>query len=159
MTQLKSHVRQFLLCIAVMTSAGVSCADDNGDHEKFRLRTFEVQLTNLTRGQPIARVMVASHGAGMLLLDTSNIELANLAEAGNGLPMADKLREIPGITSVVVADSINPVGGGSTILITAKKDDHFSLDAMLGNSNNAFVGLGYAIVKRQTLSKLFCTSF
>ena len=56
-----------------MTSAGVSWADYDGDHEKSRLRTFEVQLTNLTRGQPIARVMVASHGAGMLLLDTSNV--------------------------------------------------------------------------------------
>ncbi len=85
--------------------------------------------------------------------------MANSAEAGNGLPMGDQLREIPRVTSAVVADSINPVGVGSTILITAKKDDHFSLDAMLGNSNNAFVGLGYAIVKRQTLSKLFCTSF
>ena len=73
MARLKSHVKQFLLCIGVMTSAGVSWADYDGDHEKSRLRTFEVQLTNLTRGQPIARVMVASDGAGMLLLDTSNV--------------------------------------------------------------------------------------
>ena len=126
-----------LLCAAMIAATGASMAGDHRSHGT----SYEVSFTNLTPGQPIARLMVASHRAGMTLLNTSNEELAYLAEAGNGQPMADALNGMPGITSAIVGDTGHAPGASSTLIIRAKNRDHISLGAMLGNTNDAFVGL------------------
>lgn len=137
MNNKRSILSKTLLCTAMIAVAGSSLAGDHRQHGK----TYEISFTNLTPGQPIARLMVASHDAGMSLLNTSNEELAYLAEAGNGQPMAEVLNATSGVTSAVVGDTGHAPGGSSTLLIQAHKRDHISLGAMLGNTNDAFVGL------------------
>ena len=106
--------------------------------------TFEVTVTNITPGQPIAPVMVATHKAGMSFFQAGAApapELADLAEAGNGNPMAEKLRGMHGVSAAeVAAGGIGP-GQSATVTIIAKPGDHLSLGAMLGNTNDAFAGL------------------
>lgn len=55
--------------------------------------------------------------------------------------MAEKLLGMPKVTSAVVGDGGTPPGGSSRVLITAKKQDHISLGAMLGNTNDTFVAI------------------
>ena len=108
------------------------------------MKTYQVTITNLTPGQPIAPVMVATHHPGMSFFQVGEApspELAPLAEAGNGNPMADKLRGMPGVTAAEVGAGGTGPGGTSSIMITARDNDHLSLGAMLGNTNDAFVGL------------------
>jgi len=90
-------------------------AGDNNDYERSHERTYEVSFTNLTPGQHITLLMIASHRAGMTFLDSSSEELASLAEAGNGRPMADKSLEMSVVTSAVVGETGNPIGGCSTV--------------------------------------------
>jgi len=132
-----------LLCTAVLASSS-SWADDNRFYETAHERTYEVSFTNLSPGQPMAPLMVASHRSGLSFFkagEAPSDELASLAEAGNGAPMAEKLLKMPHFTTAVVGDSGTPPGGSSTVLIHAKKNDHLSLGAMLGNTNDAFVAL------------------
>ena len=108
------------------------------------LTTYKITLTNITPGQPIAPIMVATHRAGMSFFqvgETPPAELANLAEAGDGHPMADKLSTMKGVTEASVGTTGTPPGGSSSVVITANEGDHLSLGAMLGNTNDAFVAL------------------
>ena len=132
-----------LLCTSIFIFAGNSMAD-NYYHHSHKGKTYEVSFTNLTLGQPMARLMVASHKAGTSFFNEGEApteELASLAEAGNGQPMAEKLIQMPEVTTAVVGDTGTPPGGSSVVLIQAKKRDHVSIGAMLGNTNDAFVAL------------------
>ncbi|MCI0504768.1 MAG: spondin domain-containing protein [Gammaproteobacteria bacterium] len=128
-------------CILSTTvfAAVTSWAGDIGD-----IKVYEVTLTNLTPGQPIAPVMVAAHQPGMSFFvagEAPSEELAALAEAGNGAPMAEKLRATPGFTAAEVGAGGTGPGQTSTLMITTARGDHLSLGAMLGNTNDAFVAL------------------
>lgn len=120
-----------------LVAAPASWADDE-------MKTYEVTVTNLTPGQPIAPLMVATHRSGMAFFkagDAPSAELAPLAEAGNGNPMADKLRGMDGVSDAQVGTGGTGPGGTSSIMVNARENDHMSLGAMLGNTNDAFVGL------------------
>ncbi|TPW12201.1 MAG: hypothetical protein FD130_1819 [Halothiobacillaceae bacterium] len=101
-----------LLSTTVLTATH-SWADD--------LETYKITITNLTPGQPFAPILAASHHSDMSFFTVGqapNDELAMLAEAGNGNPMATKLRGM---------------------LISARRGwDRVSIGAMLGATNDAF---------------------
>ena len=127
----------FAGCLLSSALISVNCMADE-------MRTYSVTITNLTPGQPIAPAMVATHKAGMSFFTPGEApppELAPLAEAGNGNPMADKLRTMRKISAALVA--ANGIGPGASITLTikAKHGDHLSLGAMLGNTNDAFAAL------------------
>jgi hypothetical protein len=108
------------------------------------MKSYEVTFTNIMPGQPLAPVLVVTHRSGMSFFtvgDAPMPELADLAEAGNGNPMAETLRGMHGITAAVVGGGGTPPGNSSTLRIQAKKGDHLSLGAMLGNTNDGFAGL------------------
>lgn len=55
---------------------------------------YKITITNLTHGQPLAPVMTATHRPGISFFEVGQApsdELAMLAEAGDGNPMATKL--------------------------------------------------------------------
>lgn len=109
-----------------------------------KMPTYEVTITNLTPGQPIAPVLVVTHRPGMSFFQAGEApaaELADLAEAGNGNPMAEKLRGMPGVSAAVVGSGGTGPGQTTSVMITGKPGSHFSLGAMLGNTNDAFAGL------------------
>lgn len=131
----------FVGCIlsAAVLAATNSSADDD-------MITYKVTVTNLTPGQPFAPIMAASHRAGMSFFAVGqppSDELAMLAEAGNGKPMAAKLLATPGVSDAQVSTTgLTFPGKTTTMMITAKRGtENVSVGAMLGATNDAFFAI------------------
>ncbi len=123
-----------LLTASVLTATN-SWADD--------METYKITIINLTPGQPMAPVMAATHRAGMSFFEVGqppSDELAMLAEAGNGKPMAEKLLTMPGVSDAQVSTmGLTFPGKTTTMMITAKRgSEKMSIGAMLGATNDAF---------------------
>ncbi len=109
-----------------------------------KLKEYKVTITNLTPGQPIAPLLVTTHKAGkpFFVVGAAPTEgLDALAEAGNGQPLADSLADSPYVRDTALGDGGTPPGNTSTVIVRGKAGDHISIGAMLGNTNDAFVGL------------------
>jgi hypothetical protein len=122
--------------IITMTSASA------GGGEKM----YEITVTNLTPGQPFAPIMAATHRSGILFFksgDEPSDELAMLAEAGNGQPMADKLDAMQGVSDAQVSPTgLTFPGKSTTMKLSAKHGvDKISIGAMLGATNDAFLAI------------------
>lgn len=108
--------------------------------------TYKVTITNLTPGQPFAPVMAATHRPGIAFFETGQApsdELAMLAEAGNGQPMADKLLTLHGVSDAQVSTMGLTFPGDSTVVMVSARGraDHVSVGAMLGATNDAFFAI------------------
>jgi hypothetical protein len=111
--------------------------------------SFEVTVTNLTRGQTFTPVLVASHREGVTLFtlgEPASSQLATLAEEGNTGPLAALLAADPAVRDV--ADSGSPPGGfvgpgqSKTVVVrTGGGFDHISVAAMLIPTNDAFIAV------------------
>lgn len=122
--------------IIAMTSAHA-----DGDEQM-----YEITVTNLTPGQPFAPIMAATHRSGILFFKSGEApsdELAMLAEAGNGQPMADKLNAMPGVSDAQVSTTgLTFPGKSTTMMLSAKHGaDKISIGAMLGATNDAFLAI------------------
>ncbi len=112
---------------------------------------YEVTITNLTRGQPLAPVLVATHEPGVAFFEEGEApsdELAWLAEAGNGQPMADYLWTMEDVQDVQISTGgLTFPGDSTTVQIWAHTpNDHFSVGAMLGATNDAFLAIKDALL-------------
>lgn len=107
--------------------------------------TYKITITNLTPGQPIAPVMAATHRPGLSFFTPGaapGTELASLAEAGDGNPMAALLMTKPGFRDAQVGPGPTLPGQSATMTVHAQNQrDHLSIGAMLGNTNDAFIAL------------------
>lgn len=107
--------------------------------------TYEITITNLTPGQPVAPVLAATHRPGLSFFSPGaapGTELASLAEAGDGNPMAALLLTTPGFRDAQVGPGPTLPGQSATMTVRAHNPrDHLSLGAMLGNTNDAFIAL------------------
>jgi len=128
-----------ILCATVLNIAN-SWASESG-HKT----TYQITITNLTFGQPIAPLMAATHRPGISFFtagDAPTPELATLAEAGDGNPMAALLITMQGYSDAQVGAGGTGPGMTTTMTITARnRIDHLSLGAMLVNTNDAFIAL------------------
>lgn len=127
----------FVGCLlsASMLAATNSWADD--------MVTYKITITNLTHGQPLAPVMAATHKPGISFFEVGqppSDELAMLAEAGNGKPMADKLVAMHGVSDAQISTmGLTFPGKSTTMMVTATRGaNHVSIGAMLGATNDAF---------------------
>jgi len=107
------------------------------------METYKITVTNLTPGQPFAPILASSHRSGITFFKVGqppSDELAMLAEAGNGNPMAAKLLATPGVSDAQVSTTgLTMPGQSTTMTIKAKRDrNHVSIGAMLGATNDAF---------------------
>ena len=108
--------------------------------------TYKVTITNLTPGQPLAPVMAATHRPGFAFFTEGQApsdELAMLAEAGNGQPMADSLRELSVVDDAQLSTTgLTFPGQSTTVTVSARRAvDHISVAAMLGATNDAFFAI------------------
>jgi len=127
----------FVGCLlsATMLAGTNSWADD--------MVMYKITITNLTPGQPLAPVMAATHRPGISFFEVGQApsdELAMLAEAGNGNPMAAKLLATPGVRDAQVSTmGLTFPGKSTTVMVSAKRGtDNVSIGAMLGATNDAF---------------------
>jgi hypothetical protein len=126
------------LLSASMLAATVSWADD--------MVMYKITITNLTPGQPMAPIVAATHRPGLSFFEAGGApsdELAMLAEAGNGKPLAAKLLATPGYRDAQVSTTgLTFPGKSTTMMISAKRGvDNVSIGAMLGATNDAFFAI------------------
>ncbi len=132
----------FASCLlsASMLSASSAIAHENKSF------MYKVTITNLSPGQPLAPVMVATHRPGVSFFEAGEApsdELAHLAEAGDGQPMADKLAAMPNVDETTISTTgLTFPGNSTTVMISANKPfSHISVGAMLGATNDAFFAI------------------
>ena len=112
--------------------------------------TYEVSITNLTRGQPLSPIFMATHlkGAGPLytLGQPASTDLAALAEDADaaGLMGAWNPETNASVSEVQFAKSdIGAILPGKTVTATftvSGQARYLSLASMLVNTNDAFIG-------------------
>ncbi|MBM4263078.1 MAG: hypothetical protein FJ143_16775 [Deltaproteobacteria bacterium] len=107
--------------------------------------SFEVTITNITRGQQFTPIIVVSHRPGLKLFelgDPASAELATLAEEGNTQPLADALRYHPRVLDIANSTGLLDPGDSVTVRVRTRGDfDHVSLASMLIPTNDAFFAL------------------
>jgi hypothetical protein len=110
---------------------------------------FEVTVTNLTRNQQFAPVLVASHRDGLKLFELgepASPQLAILAEEGINTPLVNLLsgmREVKDVVSPPLSPD-NVVNPGKSFTLTVRAPypfDHISVAAMLVPTNDAFFAI------------------
>jgi hypothetical protein len=117
-----------------LTAAGARAGEAAG--------TFEVTVTNLTRGQQFTPILVASHRAGVELFELgqpASPELQIIAEEGDVQPLTDALLANPGVLDVVNSGALLDPGASVTLRVHTK--GHFnrlSLASMLIPTNDGF---------------------
>lgn len=139
---MRKTISVFVTCLlsASILAATSAFADNDGATQ------YKVTIINLTRGQPIAPVMVATHRPGVTFFDAGGApsdELAMLAEAGNGTPMAEILQAMPTVSEAKVTTmGVTLPSKSTTLTISTKRGmNHVSVGAMLGRTNDAFFAI------------------
>ena len=139
----KRYLPFVLAGLMVMASLSLGFAgEDDNEKEKDRGYTYQVTITNLTRGQIISPPIVFSHHGGFNLFQLgqpSSDGLAALAEDGATSPLESELLASPSVFSVATAAGGIAQGQSVTVEINAGGPFRFiSTAGMLVTSNDAF---------------------
>ena len=117
--------------------AGAAFADDD-------TRTYEVTVTNLTRGVSFTPILAATHIDGVRLYQLgqpASSALAVLAEGGETTPLATVLAATPHAHTATTTGQLAP---GKTVKLTLTAHEHasrISLAAMMIPTNDAFIAV------------------
>jgi len=111
------------------------------DDEK--MPKYEVAVTNLTAGQPMAPAIVVLHSSGYKMYtlgESASVALETLAEGGDNSAL---LTEAQATTDVDEAVSVGALlKPGKSLSVTVEgDDDYLTFAGMLVNTNDGFVGL------------------
>jgi hypothetical protein len=127
----------------VLLSGSAHLLGENGGQ-----REYQVRVTNLTRGQRFTPVLVVSHNSSVRLFtlgSPASSQLKALAEEGNVAPLADLLRNHPGVCAVANSPlpppATNLIAPGATVEINIPaggRCDRISAAAMLIPTNDGF---------------------
>ena len=158
------RIRNFLaLLVGVLLSSTYAFAsDDDGDDRSRQtsLRTYEVTIINLTRGQVFTPQLLATHRASVRLFELgqpASQALEILAEGGDTAPLTmslldhyDKVSEVK-----TVAGLLMPGQRVSTRISASSRHRFLSMAAMLIPTNDTFVAVdGLRLPKRGQRSVL-----
>lgn len=123
----------------------IICALLLGNSNPLYAASFEVTITNLTRGQSFTPILVASHRAGVKLFELgqpASPELAVLAEDGDVAPLAALLTSSPNVLAVADSGALLAPGASVTVSVETKGEfNHVSLASMLIPTNDGFIAL------------------
>lgn len=134
-----------LAAVAAIGATGVWLTSDASAMGKNATRTYEVTVTNLTRGQVISPPFVVAHTSEMEPLwrsgEAASAGLAAIAEDADTTTLAAALDGAPGVISVSNGAGPIPPGMSGTVTIEVRgRRALVSLAAMLVQTNDAFVG-------------------
>lgn len=130
---------------AAVAGVGLWVADDASAMGKGGTRTYEIAVTNLTRGQVLSPPFVVEHTAAMTPLwrlgAPASDGLAAIAEDADVSILTAALADAEGVVSISNAPGPIPPGMTGTITIEVRgKRNLVSLAAMLVQTNDAFTG-------------------
>ena len=121
-------------CGLMLTSASAFAGDDS----------YEVTITNLTRGQIFTPILVASHKYGVSLFEAgspASDELSALAEGGDVAPLTGVLSANKKVESTANSGGLLHPGASVTVTVSADDAKRISLASMLIPTNDAFIAL------------------
>ena len=127
------------ICLTLSVAAGAALAAG-------QKLCYQVTVTNMTRGQVLTPVLIATHKRGVKLFtpgEAASEELEYLAEEGMTTPLADLLEANPRVGTVAVAGT-GPFGPGESVTAqvpTSFKYNRLSLASMLAITNDGIVAL------------------
>lgn len=138
---------------ATAGTSGTNATDANAIHH------YKVTITNLTKGQPLSPpVITTNYGSGEIFKvgSAANWGVEQISENGNSDPLFDGLQadqKAGYVTGLVRADApLLPKGtpGGKTfkdsvtLIVAGKAGQRINLIAMLGCTNDGFIGVNSA---------------
>ena len=107
--------------------------------------TYEITITNLTRGQTFTPPAAVVHSDAVQLFSlgaAASPQLAALAEAGDPEPLADLLTPLSGVGGIAVADAGIPPGQTVTLTVTDTRGlELITVASMLVPTNDGFYAL------------------
>ena len=128
--------------IAASTIFAAPVVQADGNHG---MRHYAITITNLTRGQIIAPPAVVAHNEdySMFTLGSpASLELAQLAEAGNGPLVLSAASVLPSVYATAIGSGGILPGASQTIEIaTTERFSEISVGAMLASSNDGFMAV------------------
>jgi hypothetical protein len=150
MKRLTTGIAIMLIVAYGMLSAGTAHAKKG---KKDKVSTYEVTITNITRGQIISPPIVISHKKDFQLFSLGNpasAGLALLAEQGDPTMLVTELSVIDSVFKYEsAAGGIGP-GASMTVEIETKKDFRFlSAAGMLVSTNDAFFAVQGVEVRKK----------
>ena len=108
----------------------------------FSETSYQIKITNITRGQTFTPILAATHAAGIkafTLGQPAISELAAIAESGNTEPAISALSTIASVKEV--KDSGGVLAPGGSVMMTLAGGDnatHITIASMLIPTNDAF---------------------
>ena len=107
--------------------------------------SYEVTITNLTRGQAVTPVLVVTHEPGVSFFEAgtpAGTELAALAEGGDTAPLMTLLGAMPEVYDMTTTGGLLEPGQSTTVTVdTHGNAKRLSAAAMLIPTNDAFIAL------------------
>ena len=129
-----------LLVAAAMLAPGAGQAAAAAD-------SYEVRVTNLTRGQILSPPLVVFHARSTGIFTPgrkATPEMAALAEDADASGLMDALDADAEVTAYVLGDGVVLPGQTATFMVDAADAERLSVVSMLVSTNDAFMGLdGY----------------
>lgn len=140
------------LMLLVGLACGLAACSDDDDNdtpatpEPPQMRTFTVEVKNLTEGQPFSPIAVIATDDEALwqVGESASVALEMLAESGDN----SQLLALPEVISSVSGSAPVLPGMSDTVTLEMEASDTASLTVagMLGNTNDAFTGFtGWAL--------------
>jgi len=119
------------------------CGDSDDEMMDESMPKYEVSVTNLTAGQPMAPAIVVLHSGDYKMYsvgESASVALEKLAEGGENSAL---LTEAQATTNVDEAVSVGALlKPGKTLSVTVEgDDDYLTFAGMLVNTNDGFVAL------------------
>jgi hypothetical protein len=141
------------LAIALGTVLATTAASGDSDHRSNKFR-YEVSITNVTKGQIISPLVVATHRDSMTPVYTfgspASPELAGVAEDADLQPFIDMLTNDPSVAEVITITGVNgPILPGETatgVINSNRYAQLISAAGMLVTTNDTFTGLNGSVL-------------
>ena len=133
--------------LAVLAGAALSLlgAAANADYYGKRTNTYEVTITNITKGQVFSPPVLVTHNRDVALFavgEPALDELAIVAEDGAGQPLVDLVSTLPQVSEAQATSAPLMPGASAVYEITSERGfNRLSIVSMLVNTNDAFLAI------------------
>ena len=142
---MKNHNIAFAAAlVAGAFAAAPAFAIDDDDDDRRRGRTYEVTITNITRGQILSPPVIFTHRGGFALFEVgepASAEVAAIAEDAVNGPLQTLLADSPKVFDQNTAGGPVPPGQSVKLYITAnRRARYLGAIGMMVVTNDAFFG-------------------